>query len=195
MEVEIGLIGHEGMTGWPVVIGNDRSPYESFMQIEGNGHQLAASMLRQLMKQSPTLQQLLLNYVQCFLVLAAETAAADALGTIEQRLARWLLMAQDRVGGPELPLTHEYLSFMLGVRRAGVTEALQAFQTRGLISKERGLVRVVDRDSLIELANGLYGLPEREYERLIRPSKPLAFKCESYRNKAEELRTSTSRLR
>jgi hypothetical protein len=61
LEVEIGLIGHEGMTGWPVVIGNDRSPYESFMQIEGNGHQLAASMLRQLMKQRPTLQQLLLN--------------------------------------------------------------------------------------------------------------------------------------
>jgi DNA-binding transcriptional regulator YhcF (GntR family) len=126
--------------------------------------------------------------VQCFLVLAAETAAADALGTIEQRLARWLLMAQDRVGGPELPLTHEYLSFMLGVRRAGVTEALQAIQMRGLISKERGLVRVVDRDGIIELANGLYGLPEREYERLIRASKPLALKYESYLNKAEELR-------
>jgi CRP-like cAMP-binding protein len=178
-EVEIGLIGYEGMTGWPVVLGNDRSPHATFIQIAGHGHSMPASLLQRLIKQSPSLQQQLLKYVHCFMVLAAETAAADALGTIEQRLARWLLMAQDRVGAPELPLTHEYLSFMLAVRRAGVTEALHSLEQRGLIHLERGAVAVANRDGLVQLANGLYGVPEREYDRLIVPFRPAALKYET----------------
>jgi hypothetical protein len=85
---------------------------------------------------------------------------------LEERLARWILMTQDRTEGDELPLTHEFLSLMLAVRGPGVTEALHALTYRGLISHARGKVFVVDRDGLIERANGFYGTPEAEYERL-----------------------------
>lgn len=94
------------------------------------------------------------------------TALANAKGPLEQRLARWLLMAQDRLDSPELVLTHEFLALMLGVRRAGVTTALQHLQKIGLTRGDRGAVTILDRDGLEETADGLYGPAEAEYERL-----------------------------
>ena len=118
------------------------------------------------MEQSATLQDVLLRYAHVFAVQSGYTALANAHGKLEERLARWLLMAQDRVGDDELLLTHEFLSLMLGVRRAGVTVALQRFERSGLIVANRGSVTIKDRDGLEENANGLYGAPEAEYERL-----------------------------
>src|SRR5262249_52375908 len=163
---EIGIIGREGMTGIAVILGVDRSPHETIVQIEGHGRCIGASALRDLMGKNPALAAVLLRYAHVFAVQAAHTALANAQGKIEERLARWLLMGQDPVEGDELHLTHEFLSIMLGVRRAGVTTALHQLEKLALISTTRGCVTVLDRHGLEESANGLYGVPEAELERL-----------------------------
>jgi CRP-like cAMP-binding protein len=100
-------------------------------------------------------------------VQASQTAFANARFKIEQRLACWILRTDDRIDSHLIPLTHEFLSIMLGVRRAGVTDAIHALQGRGLIKTDPGQIEVIDRDGLIEWANGCYGVPEPEYRRLI----------------------------
>lgn len=166
-EVEIGIIGCEGVSGLPVILGNDRSPHHTFVQVAGNGHRVAAAALREAMETSLTLRPLLLKYAQAFMIQASHTAVANGRGTIEERLARWVLMAQDRIAAEELPLTHEFLAMMLAVRRPGVTEALHALTERGLIRHDRGVITVIDREGLMARANGLYGVPEAEYKRLL----------------------------
>jgi CRP-like cAMP-binding protein len=166
-DVEVGIIGWEGMTGLPVIFGNHRSPHQTFIQLAGDGQRLAVSILRNVLTQSATLQSLLLKYAQAFLIQTTHTAIANARGTLEERLARWIVMAQDRTEGDRLALTHEFLSLMLAVRRPGVTEALHALENRGLITHDRGVITVVDREGLIAGANGLYGIPEAEYKRLL----------------------------
>lgn len=165
-QAEIAIVGREGMTGLPIVHGADRSPCETFIQVEGDGQCISAQNLRQLMDQSTTMLRCFLRYAHVFTVQTGYTALANARGNIEERLARWLLMTRDRVDGDELLLTHEFIALMLGVRRAGVTGALQAFEGRGLIATARGSVTMKDRDGLEEFANGLYGPPESELERM-----------------------------
>jgi CRP-like cAMP-binding protein len=97
----------------------------------------------------------------------AHTAIANARANIEQRLARWILMAHDRIQSSYLPLTHEFLALMLGVRRAGVTEALHALEGKRLIKSLRGQVKILNRKGMERIAGGLYGVPEAEYRRLI----------------------------
>lgn len=163
---EVALVGREGMTGLPVLHGADRSPFEIFMQIEGSGQQIAIQDLRSAMVRSPTLRDCLLLYAHAFSVQSGYTALANSEGKIEDRLARWLLMAQDRVEADELLLTHDLLSLTLGVRRAGVTTALHRLEHSGLIATARGAVTILDRHGLEEAANGLYGAPEAEFERV-----------------------------
>jgi CRP-like cAMP-binding protein len=171
---EVAIIGHEGMTGLSVVLGADRSPYEIFMQVEGHGQCIPAVDLDIAMIESPSLVRTLLLFAHTFMVQEGYTALANAHGSLEEKLARWLLMAQDRIQARELVLTHEFLALMLGVRRAGVTIALQHFETKGLILTGRGHILIEDRDGLEESANGLYGTPEAEYERLFPISKRMS---------------------
>lgn len=171
-EVEIGIIGCEGVTGLPVIFGSDRSPHHAFVQIAGDGFRLPVEVLRQALDERESLRHLLLRFAQAFMLQIAHTAVANARGTLEQRLARWVLMAQDRVGANELLLTHEFLSLMLAVRRPGVTDALHALSGRGFITHKRGTVIVLDREGLVETAGGLYGVPEAEYERLLGRGRP-----------------------
>jgi CRP-like cAMP-binding protein len=163
---EIAVIGPEGMTGIAVVLGAERSPQDTIVQVEGHGRRIGASVLRGLIEESRSLAACLMRYAHVFAIQAGYTALANAQGNIEERLARWLLMAHDRLQGDELHLTHESLSVTLGVRRAGVTIALQQLESSGLISTTRGCVTVLDRDGLEEAANGLYGVPEVELKRL-----------------------------
>ena len=114
-----------------------------------------------------SLHKHLLRFVQAFTIQTAQTALSNGCHVIEQRLARWLLMCHDRVDGDELATTHEFLSLMLGVRRAGVTLALQALEDRGLISTKRGQITVLNRAKLEAVAGDSYGVPEAEYARLI----------------------------
>lgn len=163
---EVGLIGREGMTGINVVMGDDRSPHLSYVQVAGQGQRMKADDLRQAMHDSASMRNCLLHFAQAFMVQAAHTAVANGRGKLEDRLARWLLMVHDRVKGNELPLTHEFVALMLNVRRAGVTEALQGLSRKGLVSAKRGQIVVNDRAGLVAKANGLYGIPESEYLRL-----------------------------
>ncbi len=165
--VEIGLIGREGMTGTSVLLGTGQSPYATYIQAVGAGERIAAGELRKAAEASETLHGLLLKYVQTFMVQTAHTAVANARAKLPERLARWLLMAQDRVGGDTLELTHEFLGLMLGVRRAGVTETLQSLKRRRLIRTSRGTIVVRNRPGLERIAGNFYGAPEREYRRLI----------------------------
>jgi hypothetical protein len=166
-QAEVALVGCEGMTGIAVVNGTDRSPHEIFMQVGGYGRQISSSKLRYAMMRSRTMRDCFLLYSQAYTIQCSYTALANAKGTLEERLARWLLMAQDRLDGSQLVLTHEFLALMLGVRRAGVTTALQHLQQRGLTQSDRGAVTILDREGLEEAANGFYGPAEAEYERLM----------------------------
>ena len=166
-EVEVGLIGREGMTGLPIVFGNHRSPHATYVQAPGTGKCMPANELRKAFQTSPALRDSLLRFAQAFGVQTTHTAICNAQSKLDVRLARWLLMAQDRIAEDTLPLTHEFLSLMLGVRRPGVTEALHALREQGLISYGRGLITVEDRKGMERKAGAAYGVPEAEYRRLI----------------------------
>lgn len=165
-QAEVTVVGREGMTGLPVVLGADRSPFDVFVQVEGEAQSIASDALREAIGASPTLRACLLRCAHVFAIQASYTALSNAQGKIEERLARWLLMARDRLDQDEMLLTHDFLALMLGVRRAGVSTALQAFEDRALVRTGRGSVTMLDRDGLEEQANGLYGVPEAELERL-----------------------------
>lgn len=165
--IEVGMFGREGMSGIPVIMGGDRSAQQCIVQIAGEGLRIGSDHLRQAMSASPSLQRVLLHFVQSIITQTAHTAFANRHGKLEARLARWLLMAHDRVEGDEIQLIHEFLALMLGVRRAGVTEALHVLEGRGAVRTTRGRIAVADRQRLEESAAGLYGVPEAEYRRLI----------------------------
>jgi CRP-like cAMP-binding protein len=150
------MIGREGMTGLSIVFGKDRSQHETYIQAAGNGQRISASNLRTALQQGSDLLPAFLSYAHTFLMQASETALANGRSNIEQRLARWLLMAHDRLDGEELPLTQEFLSIMLGVRRAGVTSAVQELERQGLIATKRGGIKLLDREALAECAGGTY---------------------------------------
>jgi CRP-like cAMP-binding protein len=167
--LEIGCIGHEGCSGVPVILGVNKSPHRSFMQAGGPALRITAADLRDLMTKSQTLQSVLLRYAHVFMVQIATTALADGRYNVEQRLARWILMSQDRLGD-QLPLTHDFLAIMLGVRRSSVTDALHLLEGRRAIKAARAKITVRDRDTLEKLAGDAYGVPEAEYRRLISPA-------------------------
>jgi CRP-like cAMP-binding protein len=164
--IEVGVIGREGMTGLAVVLGTDRSPHEAYMQLGGDGLCMATGNLRLRMEDSTTLHATLLRFGYTFLIQTAQTALANGRSKIEERLARWLLMAHDRSDGDELPLTHEFLAMMLCVRRPGVTVALKLLERKGLIQTHRRAIQIVDRRGLQMTANGAYGVAEAEYRRI-----------------------------
>jgi CRP-like cAMP-binding protein len=164
--MEVGLIGREGMTGLAVVLDDIQSPLDTFVQSAGHGLRMPAPALREAMQNSQSLAKSLRRFAHCFLVQAGYAALINGRYKLEERLARWLLMAQDRLRDDELALTHEFLSIMLGVRRAGVTIALNILQQRGIIRHGRGKVMILDRPALLRVSNNSYGGPEAELERL-----------------------------
>ncbi|MCC6888455.1 MAG: Crp/Fnr family transcriptional regulator [Hyphomicrobiales bacterium] len=166
-QVEVGLIGREGMTGLSIVLGDHRTPHSTFVQAGGTALCMPAAELRNTMHASRSLRDLLLKYVQAFAMQTAHTAVCNAQSNVNQRLARWLLMAHDRIDSDLLPLTHDFLALMLGVRRPGVTEAMNALKTLGLIDSTRGQIRIRDRKGLERSAAESYGVPEAEYRRLL----------------------------
>ena len=167
-QTEAGIIGCEGMTGMAAILGADRTPHETIIQIAGKGFCITAERLRTLMARSKTLSHAFYRYAYVFSIQCGQTLLANTLGTVEERLARWLLMSQDRVGRSEIRLTHEFLALMLGVRRPGVTIALHRLEELGLVTSRRGATEIVDRDGLRKYAKGLYGVPEAEFDRLFR---------------------------
>lgn len=165
--VEVGIIGREGMTGLPVLMDVDRPVHETFIQTAGTAQRITTGKLREALDKSPALHRSLLRYAHTLVTQMAYTALANGRYKIEERLARWLLMADDRAGGSPIHLTHEFLALMLGARRAGVTNALSDLQKRGVVKTRRGVITIEKRSVLEEAANGSYGIPEAEYQRLM----------------------------
>jgi CRP-like cAMP-binding protein len=164
--LEVGIIGREGVIGVPVIFGQTLTPYDSYAQMAGAGFEIKADILWDAMQRSWPLADVLLKFAYAFLIQVTHSALANARFSNEQRLARWLLMAQDRVDDDEIPLTHEFLAMMLGTRRASVTDALQVMEGSGTIDCKRGRIWVRDRPGLEKVAGDCYGLPESELARV-----------------------------
>jgi CRP-like cAMP-binding protein len=165
--IEVGVIGREGMTGVPLVMGDTKAQHSAYMQIAGSGYRIPATPFVEALKKSPGLTALMLKSAQAFMMQTAHTALANGRARLEERLARWLLMAHDRLDGDAVPLTHEFLAVMLGVRRAGVTVALHSFEQRGFVSRRRGQLTLIDRAGIEQVAGSFYGMPEAELKHLM----------------------------
>ena len=166
--IEVGMAGYEGMTGLAIVLGHDCSSNETVVQAAGDALRIASPILRRALKASQSLRTTLLRYAHAFMMQASQTALANGRARLNQRLARWLLMWHDRLRTPHLTVTHEFLAILLGVRRQGVTVALHELEGQGLIKGTRNLITILDRAGLLGLAGSFYGIPEAEYEILIR---------------------------
>ena len=164
---EVGLIGCEGITGLSILHGIDTGAHQLIVQLAGEAQCLPAAELVRTMERMPALRTALWRYAHSFLVQVTGTALSNATGGLAERLARWLLMAHDRVEGNDIALTHEFLSVMLAVQRPGVTLALHELEGRGQIKTARGSICIVDRGGLIVTANKSYGIPEAEYRRVM----------------------------
>jgi CRP-like cAMP-binding protein len=169
-QVEVGIAGSEGLIGLPLVLGDDRSLVEARVQMEGTALRMNAAAFRDEVEESAALRGLLKRYTLAFQAQVTMTAACNARHAIEQRLSRWLLTAHDRAGADEFPITHEFISMMLGVRRPGVSLAAGVLQKAGLIHYVRGRMAVTDRPGLEAASCECYHTARREFARLLGPS-------------------------
>ncbi len=166
-QTEVGIIGREGMVDVSTVMGKAISPLQIFIQIPGEGYAIRTSEVVAMTEKSPDFMRLVLGFAHSFLIQISYTALATATLSIENRLCRWLLMSFDRSESSSIPMTHEFLSLMLGVRRAGVTDALNSLVGAGLIVTSRGHITIVNRKGLEERAMDNYGIPEANYRALV----------------------------
>jgi CRP-like cAMP-binding protein len=169
--MEVGMVGFEGLTGIEVILGGDLAAHEALVQSAGSALRLTPAALREAMARSASLREVLLRFVHVFLVQSSHAAIAAGRARIDERLARGLLMWQDRLRRSEWMVTHEFLALLMGVRRQGVTVALHELEGKGFIRSVRNRVRLFDRAGLERTANGFYGAPEDEYRRLF-PEPP-----------------------
>ena len=161
--VEAGLVGAEGLVGLPIVLGATAAPHRAVCQLAGAAWRLpAAAFAAEAGRDGPTRARLA-RYAQALLVMTAQGALCNARHPVPRRAARWLLLARDRSGADDLPLTHEFLAQMLAVRRASVTEALAPLQAAGLLRQDRGQVVLCDRAGLEAVACSCYPLIRAEF--------------------------------
>ncbi len=164
LALEVGLIGREGMLGVPLVLGSKVSPVRVLVQGTGTALRMtAASFMREFRVNAP-LRRELYGYTYALMNQVSQTAACNRFHVVEQRLARWLLMTQDRVRTDAFHMTQDFLSNMLGVRRVGVTEAAQVLQKRGLIDYARGNITIIDRTGLESAACACYDVVRGMHE-------------------------------
>jgi CRP-like cAMP-binding protein len=168
-QVEAGIAGPEGLIGLPLVYGNSHSVTDARVQMEGTALRIEAAAFRAEMDRSATLRRLMLHYALAFHAQVTLTAACNARHAIENRLARWLLIAHDRAGADEFAMTHEFLSMMLGVRRPGVSIAAGILQKAGLIHYTRGRMTITDRLGLEAASCECYHTVRHEFARLLGP--------------------------
>lgn len=166
---EVGMVGKEGMVGIPVFLGDGMAINQAVVQLEGTAMKMDASILKREFERGGRLQRLLLFYTQTLLNQVSQTAACNRQHRLEQRLARWLLSAQDSISGSELRLTQEFLGNMLGTRRATVTVAAGKLQEAGAIRYYRGKITILNRKLLETLACECYNVVKQECDRLLYP--------------------------
>ncbi|MDB5381419.1 MAG: Crp/Fnr family transcriptional regulator [Rhodospirillales bacterium] len=164
---EVGLVGSEGMVGLPLLLGSDSGTATAMVQAGGPMLRLRADLFHRALEESRALTTILLRYSLAFQQQVTQTAACNGNHTLDQRLARWLLMAHDRVEGDDFPMTQEFLAVMLCVHRPGVTVAAKLFQRAGLIRYQSGRITIMDRQGLEEAACECYGTVRRQFEKLL----------------------------
>ncbi|HWY60151.1 MAG TPA: Crp/Fnr family transcriptional regulator [Terriglobales bacterium] len=156
--VEVGITGREGMVGMPIMVGMLRGTFRAIIQMSGTGSRIRSEVLQTILPCAPKLRSELSRFALMQGMQVAQLAACNRLHDIDQRLARWLLMCQDRVDSKLLPLTHEFLAQMLGTGRPSVTLAAGVLESNGLIENLRGTVRVLNRKNLEQAACECYGV-------------------------------------
>src|ERR1700691_4603979 len=156
--VEAGIVGNEGFTGTLAAVGLSRSPLHAGVQITGDGFRVEVGALQNTLESAPHMQLMLSRYAAIRSMQVAQTAACNRLHDIGQRLARWLLMTQDRVDSGSLPITHDFLATMLGTDRPSVSEVAGVLQKKKLIEYTRGAVKIVNRRNLEDSACECYGV-------------------------------------
>ncbi|MDZ8183722.1 MAG: Crp/Fnr family transcriptional regulator [Nostoc sp. ChiSLP02] len=165
--VEAGVISNDGMVGLPVIWGGNSTTTTAFIQTAGSGMKMKAEVLIEEFNRGKELQRLLLRYTQALFTQVTQTAACNRLHTIEERLARWLLIVGDRMQSDTFPLTQEFIAQMLGCRRSGVTVAAGTLSRAGIISYKRGNITILNRDDLENTSCECYSIIKNEYARLL----------------------------
>jgi CRP-like cAMP-binding protein len=164
---EIAIVGNEGMIGIALFMGGETTPNRAVVQSSGRAYRLDAGVLKEEFNRAGAVQRLLLRYTQALITQMAQTAVCNRHHSIDQQLCRWLLLSIDRLPSNELTMTQELIANMLGVRRAGVTEAAMKLQDAGLIRYSYGRIEVLDRPGLEKRVCECYGVVRRECERLL----------------------------
>lgn len=167
--LEVGVFGRDGMGPTAVLLGSDSTPHEYVCQAAGSGLRIPSNDLRTAVAANVSLQTIFFRYCQALHVQTAHVALSHSNHTVEERVARRLLVGHDRVDGDDVHLTHELLSRILALQRSGVTRALQGLERREIITARRGTLTITDRAKLEQVARGSYGPPEAEYARLLGP--------------------------
>lgn len=165
--LEVGMVGKEGMVGAQMILGVPSSKLRAVVQGEGSALRMPADEFRRQLEASIDLRNVLNRYVAFLIAQFATSAACARYHEVGPRLARWLLMCQDRSQSDNFKMTQEFLAYMLGVRRVSVTNAAGVLQRRGLINYARGALRVIDRSGLERAACGCYGVDRRGYHELL----------------------------
>jgi CRP-like cAMP-binding protein len=164
---EVGIIGREGMTGLAIALGQSSTNQRSIVQIPNGALRIPAEVFRAVVERDPELKAFCLRYAQAVIMTSVQVAACNSLHPITERCAKWLLMAHDRVDENPLRLTQEFLSQMLGVRRASVVVAASSLQAAGFISYSRGQINIRNRAGLESISCECYGTMEREWKKLM----------------------------
>ena len=167
---EVGVIGREGTTGFPLILGIPAIPTEAFVQVPGEALRLPARVFLEILKVSPRTHRLVLLYSYTVFHQAARSAACNLFHTIRHRCAKWLLMTWERVGKAEFNLTHEFLAEMLGSRRAGVSAAAFALRAAGLIDYKNGRMKIRDVEGLKKVSCECFFLIQKEANQVLRAS-------------------------